>query len=198
MQQDVLDEKRVVATKRVYIPPHNSILVPARCEGSSELEERVVWPSREDLPVGVFTVKNQELDIPVMNSTGTPMILKEGEELEQWGTENWRSMWEEMNPLMMNNEIPHLDREERRNILYAQLKEGSKVEQLDDDLKQLVDEFEEAFALLDPELTGTDRAEIRAKMELEGEEQTHGLVKEGGTAFAAPASAVLLERYGPK
>ncbi|CAJ0598316.1 unnamed protein product [Cylicocyclus nassatus] len=35
-------------------------------------------------------------------------------------------------------------------------------------------------------------------MELEGEEQGHGPVKEGGTSFAAPASALLLERDGPK
>ncbi|CAJ0598183.1 unnamed protein product [Cylicocyclus nassatus] len=84
----------------------------ARCEGGSELEERAVWPSEEDLPVGVFTVKNQELDIPVMNTTEKPMILKEGEELGQWGTEKWKSKWEEMNPLMMDKEIPHLDREE--------------------------------------------------------------------------------------
>ncbi|CAJ0608728.1 unnamed protein product [Cylicocyclus nassatus] len=106
MQQDVLDGKRVVATKRVYIPPRNSILVPARCEGGSELEERVVRPSRKDLPVGVFTVKNQELDIPVMNTMEKPMIIKEGEELGQWGTEKWKSKWEEMNPLMMDSEIP--------------------------------------------------------------------------------------------
>ncbi|CAJ0606662.1 unnamed protein product [Cylicocyclus nassatus] len=223
-QQDVLDGKRVVVTKRVYIPPHNSILVPARCEGGSELEERVVWPSREDLPVGVFTVKNQELDIPVMNTTEKPMILKEGEELGQWGTEKWKSKWEEMNPLMMDKEIPHLDREERRNILYAQLREGSKIKFWKDGAvcmdpdglrkllrvayKRCIDwteficenegirrheridnyEFDRIY----------DAAFRRAKMELEGEEQGHGPVKEGGTAFAAPASALLLERDGPK
>ncbi|CAJ0606213.1 unnamed protein product [Cylicocyclus nassatus] len=82
-----------------------------------------MWPTREGLLAGVFTVKNQELDILVMNTLEKPMVLKEGEELGQWSTEYWKTKWGEMNPLMMSSEIPHLDREERCNILYAQLRE---------------------------------------------------------------------------
>ncbi|RCN39550.1 hypothetical protein ANCCAN_14522 [Ancylostoma caninum] len=67
-------DKRLMVAKRIYVPPHESALVEARCEGESEVEERVVWPKRDGLAAGVFKIRNQELEIPIMNNSEEPMI----------------------------------------------------------------------------------------------------------------------------
>ncbi|EYC34973.1 hypothetical protein Y032_1220g3764 [Ancylostoma ceylanicum] len=153
-------EKRVVVAKRIYIPPHASALVEARCEGESEVEERVVWPKREGLAAGVFKIRNQELDIPVMNSSAEPIILHEGEELGQWGTEKWKEGWEDLNPLMMDTTTHEINGEARQKVLYEQVRESSKVEQLSEEIKAVLDEFPDAFSVCDRELTGTNRVEM--------------------------------------
>ncbi|RCN34048.1 zinc knuckle [Ancylostoma caninum] len=123
-------DKRVVVAKRIYVPPHESVLVEARCEGDSEVEERVVWPKRDGLAAGVFKIRNQELDIPITNNSEEPMILREREEIGHWGTEKWKEGWEDLNPLMLDSGTQEIKVEGRQKLLYEQVKESSKVEKL--------------------------------------------------------------------
>ncbi|VDO18786.1 unnamed protein product [Heligmosomoides polygyrus] len=81
------DVQRVTVARRIYIPPYSKALVSARCEGDSEELECVVWPSKAGMAAGVCRVRDHEMDMPVINNTENPMILREGEVIGQWGTD---------------------------------------------------------------------------------------------------------------
>ncbi|KAL6727290.1 hypothetical protein Aduo_009180 [Ancylostoma duodenale] len=112
------------------------------------------------LAAGVFRIRNQELDIPIMNDSEEPMILREKEEIGHWGTEKWKEGWEDLNPLMMDSAVQDIKGEAGQKILYEQVRESSKVEQLSEKIKSVLDEFPDAFSVCDRELTGTNRVEM--------------------------------------
>ncbi|KHJ97255.1 zinc knuckle [Oesophagostomum dentatum] len=87
---------KVTVTKRVYVPPHSSLIISARCEVKEETTEKVVWSVREGLERSVYRICNPELKMPIVNDSEEPMILKEGEEIAHWGTEKWKENWDDL------------------------------------------------------------------------------------------------------
>ncbi|VDO71858.1 unnamed protein product [Heligmosomoides polygyrus] len=140
-------EERVVVTRRMYIPAHGRAMVSARCEGDCSDDERVVWPHKSGMAAGVFRIYDQRLEMPVINDSDEPMILKEGEEIGSWGTEKWRERWEDLNPLMMDSGSNAIDEDQRRKLLHEQVRESSGAKKLGDDIVAVLDEFRNAFSV---------------------------------------------------
>ncbi|KAL6726279.1 hypothetical protein Aduo_008267 [Ancylostoma duodenale] len=134
-------DKRVVVAKRTYVPPHESALVEARCEGESKVEKRVVWPGRDGSTASVLKVWNQKWDIPILNNGEKPMILQEGEEIARQGTKKWNEFRKDLNPLMTDTATHEIKGEARQRVL--QVAQGSKVEQLSEKKKAVPDELPE-------------------------------------------------------
>ncbi|EYC42135.1 hypothetical protein Y032_0541g3183 [Ancylostoma ceylanicum] len=95
-----------------------------------------------------------------MNTRDEPMILSAGEEIGQWGTEKWKESWEDLNPLMLDNAVDELSFEDRQRLLFDQIKTSSNVAEICADVRDVLDEFADAFAVCDRELTGTKIVEM--------------------------------------
>nr|CDJ98289.1 unnamed protein product [Haemonchus contortus] len=147
--------ERVVVARRMYIPPYGKALVSARHEGISD-GERILWPTKHGIAAGVFKITNQEVKVPMINNSEEPMILREGEEIGHWGTEKWREGIEDLRPLMMDSETHELTPEERRKVLHEQVRQSTGVDRLSEEVKNVLDEFPEAFSICDRELSKTD------------------------------------------
>ncbi|KAK6013292.1 hypothetical protein OSTOST_21449, partial [Ostertagia ostertagi] len=146
----------VKVAKRIYIPPHGSRVVSAHCDVGEQMTEGVLWPTR-GLSCGVFKIRNQKVEIPVVNHSEEPMILGRGEEIGHWGTEKWKEKWEAFNPCVLEDTGNRADSHERRALLIEQLRQSSNAKSLSEDILEVLDEFPEAFSVSDTELTGTDK-----------------------------------------
>nr|CDJ81915.1 Zinc finger domain containing protein [Haemonchus contortus] len=136
--------ERVVVARRMYIPPYGKALVSARHEGGSD-GERILWPTKDGFAAGVFKITNQEVKVPMINNSEEPMILREGEEIR---------------PLMMDSGTHELTPEERRKVLHEQVRQSTGVDRLSEEVKNVLDEFPEAFSICDRELSKTDRVKM--------------------------------------
>lgn len=72
---------------------------------------------------------------------------------------------EEFNPFMVADGERLNDGEERNALLYDQIKHSSSVECLPGDIKEILDEFSEAFSVADTELTQTNAVEMNIDTE---------------------------------
>ncbi|RCN24488.1 hypothetical protein ANCCAN_29814 [Ancylostoma caninum] len=122
--------------------------------------EGILWPSRQRVSNGVFKIQGEEFEVPVMNSKDEPMILRAGEEIGQWGTEKWKESWEDVNPLMLDSTANELSFAEKQKLPIEQIKTSSNVEENSEDVRDVLDEFGDAFAVCDRELTGTKVVEM--------------------------------------
>ncbi|KHJ87069.1 hypothetical protein OESDEN_13164 [Oesophagostomum dentatum] len=121
--------------KRVYIPSHGRAVVSSRCT-TNDVREGVLWPTRKGVTNGVFKIQNEELVVPVVNNTEEPMLLREGDELDHWGTEKWKETWEDANPLMLDSPAEEMSWEERQRLLFEQIKEGSKKSEISEEVQE--------------------------------------------------------------
>ncbi|VDL72315.1 unnamed protein product [Nippostrongylus brasiliensis] len=95
---------RVVISKRMYVPPRGVQTVQVRCSGElADVDERVIWFSAKGLEAGVYAIRGQSTEVPVVNRSDEPMLLREGEDVGYWGTEKWHDRWEEINPFLMES-----------------------------------------------------------------------------------------------
>ncbi|KAK6031472.1 hypothetical protein OSTOST_02375 [Ostertagia ostertagi] len=144
--------------KRLYVPPCDSALVPVKCEGDPKSEvERVIWPNKRGVELGVYAIKDQKTAIPVFNSSMEPLLLKEGEEIGHWGTDKWHERWEDCNPLISDegaNEV--LSEEERVEKLEELLLANTESLALDGELRGLLKKYSDTFSISDKELSQTE------------------------------------------
>ncbi|XGW13384.1 hypothetical protein V3C99_000035, partial [Haemonchus contortus] len=148
---------RVVVAERRYIPPGDTALVEVLCQGETECEaERVIWPSKQGVVAGVFTIKDRRTSIPVFNKSCQPILWKEGEEIGWWGTDKWVERWEEENQLSLDDRERNLSGPERVHVLEEVLVSNMESGKIDEDLQKLLRENAEAFAVSDQELSQTD------------------------------------------
>ncbi|KAK6044692.1 zinc knuckle, partial [Cooperia oncophora] len=111
-------EGKVAVVRRMYVPPHETALVEVRCEGNNkEIVDRVIWPSREGVAAGVYRIQDNQTKVPVINSCDQPILFKEGEEVGYWGTDKWHERWDDLNPLMPEEEGNKLKGHERMRRL---------------------------------------------------------------------------------
>ncbi|KAL6731330.1 hypothetical protein Aduo_002204 [Ancylostoma duodenale] len=106
------------------------------------MNEAVVWSSRKGVPSGVFKISDSSLTLPVMNDSDEPLVIEEGEELGRWSTDKWS--------------------EDRRKVLYEQIASNLASKLIDDDLANVLDKFEDVFAISDKELMRTNDFRQRA------------------------------------
>ncbi|VDL68809.1 unnamed protein product, partial [Nippostrongylus brasiliensis] len=153
--------KRVTVAKRVYVPPYGSGVVLAKCENAEEIQQCVIWPTIEGVDAGVCEVRSQQMKIPVVNCSDESMVLGEGEEIGYWGTEKWKQAAEGFKPLMICDNTERTESaEERKALLYEQIKQSAHMEELPADVQEVLDTFPDSFAVSDAELTQTDVVEM--------------------------------------
>ncbi|KAK6021282.1 hypothetical protein OSTOST_13047, partial [Ostertagia ostertagi] len=135
------DRGDVTVKERVYVPPRRVALVSVLCSGDRlEEVERVIWPTKEGVAAGVYSIRNQEAVVPVFNNSDEGLVLKQGEEVGRWGTDKWHQRWEELNPLKMDNGEHRWQGQERHT--------------------DLLTVHPDAFAVCERELSQTDMTEM--------------------------------------
>ncbi|KAK6024418.1 zinc knuckle [Ostertagia ostertagi] len=155
--KDEANESKVVVAERRYIPPGDTALVEVLCQGDRGGEvERVIWPCKHGIAAGVFTIKDRRTSLPVFNKSCQPILLKEGEDVGRWGTDKWLERWEEANPLLMGAREDNLRAPERLRVLEELIADNMEPGSMDEDLQRLLEEYAEAFAVSDQELSQTD------------------------------------------
>ncbi|VDP37330.1 unnamed protein product [Heligmosomoides polygyrus] len=97
--------RKVTVAKRIYIPPHGSGVVAAHCENGTEMQQCVIWPTKEGLDAGVCEVRDRHVRIPVVNRSGDAVVLGEGEEIGHWDTEKWKESVDGFNALMISDAL---------------------------------------------------------------------------------------------
>ncbi|EYC03420.1 hypothetical protein Y032_0094g2749 [Ancylostoma ceylanicum] len=161
MKKEPIYMGEVRVTQRTYIPPYQALLVPVQCDAIEDVAEIVLWPSKKGIPAGVFKISHSETVLPVTNTQDEPLLLKKGESVRHWGTEKWKENREDLGLLMLTKEKENLRAEERSETLLRQISENMKSEQVEEDLANLLREFQDSFAIADNELmTRTDLVEM--------------------------------------
>ncbi|KHJ87064.1 hypothetical protein OESDEN_13169, partial [Oesophagostomum dentatum] len=146
----------IKVARRVYIPPHQSMLVPVRCDPIDNDVEVVLWPTKLGVPAGVFKITHQETLLPVTNVQNEPLLLKEGESVGRVGSERWKENWEDLDPLVLAQVQENFTEQERVELLMQLIGSNMKSTSIDHDLRSLLEEFCDAFAVSDNELIRTD------------------------------------------
>ncbi|EYB97728.1 hypothetical protein Y032_0138g2082 [Ancylostoma ceylanicum] len=154
------ETNKVRVIKRTYIPPQSSALVTVHCNTSEEDTDYVLWATKEGVASGVYSIRNQQTTVPINNTTSSPLMLKEGEEVAYWGTEKLRENWRELTPTMMDTEDFEPDSTNRRFILHNQIAKNTKDGKIHPLIQEVLDEYSEAFSVCDKELTRTKLAEM--------------------------------------
>ncbi|WKX95326.1 hypothetical protein Q1695_012071 [Nippostrongylus brasiliensis] len=153
--------KRVTVAKRVYVPPFGSGVVVADCENAENIQQCAKWPTVKGVDAGVCEVRSQQARIPVVNCSDDAVVMAEGEEIGYWGTEKWKQSVEGFKPLMIcDNTEATSNAEERRVLLYEQIKRSAHMEDLPADIQEVLDTFPDSFAVSDAELTQSDVVEM--------------------------------------
>ncbi|KHJ97216.1 ATPase family protein [Oesophagostomum dentatum] len=104
-QQQPAKEGTARVSRRVLIQPYETKLVRVKCEGMDldGREEMVLWPSRKEVPSGVFSVTEREAKVPVFNAHSEPMLLSQEEELGSWGTNKWYDSIDDAGTMMLDS-----------------------------------------------------------------------------------------------
>ncbi|KAK6030980.1 zinc knuckle [Ostertagia ostertagi] len=155
------DRGDVTVKERVYVPPRRVALVSVLCSGDRlEEVERVIWPTKEGVAAGVYSIRNQEAVVPVFNNSDEGLVLKQGEEVGRWGTDKWHQRWEELNPLKMDNGEHMWQGQERLERLTELIEINTEAGHLDEGIRHLLTLHSDAFAVCERELSQTDMAEM--------------------------------------
>ncbi|KAK6026331.1 zinc knuckle, partial [Ostertagia ostertagi] len=148
---------KVLVVGRRYIPPRDKALVEVFCEGEESCtSEKVLWPSRQGMAAGVYTIREKKTTVPIHNNSNEPMLLKEGDQVGYWDTDKWHGSCE--NPLMPVEEEDKLTGPERIRELEALISVNMEGGQMDRDVQKLVKDYADAFSISDQELSQTDLA----------------------------------------
>ncbi|KAK6009981.1 zinc knuckle [Ostertagia ostertagi] len=155
------DRGDVTVKERVYVPPRRVALVSVLCSGDRlEEVERVIWPTKEGVAAGVYSIRNQEAVVPVFNNSDEGLVLKQGEEVGRWGTDKWHQRWEELNPLKMDNGEHMWQGQERLERLTELIEINTEAGHLDEGIRHLLTLHSDAFAVCERELSQTDMTEM--------------------------------------
>ncbi|KAK6021093.1 zinc knuckle, partial [Ostertagia ostertagi] len=152
---------KVTVARRAYIPPYSSALVQARCNVGENPVERVIWPASNGIAAGVFKIENNECAIPIINEGSEPMMFREGDEIGHWSTDKWREGWdEEFKPTILEERCSGLGLQARKQKLFEQISQNRSSTEIPEDIRKLVEEKGEAFAVCDQELSATSEVEM--------------------------------------
>ncbi|KAK6022565.1 hypothetical protein OSTOST_11735 [Ostertagia ostertagi] len=151
---------KVTVARRAYIPPYSSALVQARCNVGENPVERVIWPASNGIAAGVFKIENNECVIPIINEGSEPMMFREGEEIGHWSTDKWREGWDEVKPTILEERCSGLELQARKQKLFEQISQNRSSTEIPEDIRKLVEEKGEAFAVCDQELSATSEVEM--------------------------------------
>nr|CDJ95103.1 gag, pol and env protein precursor [Haemonchus contortus] len=151
---------KVTVARRTYIPPYSSAVVQARCDIDEGSVERVIWPISNGMAAGVFKIENCECAIPVINEKSEPMMWREGDEIGHWSTEKWREGWDELKPALLEERGSILEPMARKQKLLEQIAQNRSSKEIPEDIRILLEEKREAFAVCDQELSATSEVEM--------------------------------------
>ncbi|EYC11418.1 hypothetical protein Y032_0050g1903 [Ancylostoma ceylanicum] len=160
------DTARVV--QRVTIPPYKTAWVRVGCEKSETGEERILWPSRKEVADGVFKITNQEAKVPIFNPSEEAIVLRKNEELGTWVSDKWHDTLDDTNTTMLDSGGLEIEGGVRREELREQIKKNRVTEVIEQDIENVLEEYPDAFAISDKELTQTELV----KMEINTGENT--------------------------
>uniref|UniRef100_A0A7I5E602 RNA-directed DNA polymerase n=1 Tax=Haemonchus contortus TaxID=6289 RepID=A0A7I5E602_HAECO len=151
---------KVTVARRTYIPPYSSAVVQARCDIDEGSAERIIWPISNGMAAGVFKIENCECAIPVISKKSEPMMWREGDEIGHWSTEKWREGWDELKPALLEERGSILEPMARKQKLLEQIAQNRSSKEIPEDIRILLEEKREAFAVCDQELSATSEVEM--------------------------------------
>ncbi|XGW19064.1 hypothetical protein V3C99_003128 [Haemonchus contortus] len=150
-------ENKVMVAERRYIPPRETALVNVVCGGERDaVTERVIWSCKQGVEAGLYSIKDQKTVLPVFNKSDQPMVLKMGEEVGYWNTDKWHEKWEDFNQLMSSEKGNKMTQPERRRLLEELITKNMETSSIDNDVRKLLNGYEEVFAVSDEELCQTN------------------------------------------
>ncbi|XGW04219.1 hypothetical protein V3C99_015402, partial [Haemonchus contortus] len=150
-------KNKVMVAERRYIPPRETALVNVVCEGERDaVTERVIWSCKQGVEAGLYSIKDQKTVLPVFNKSDQPMVLKMGEEVGYWNTDKWHERWEDFNQLMSSEKGNKMTQPERRRLLEELITKNMETSSIDNDVRKLLNGYEEVFAVSDEELCQTN------------------------------------------
>uniref|UniRef100_A0A7I4Z693 Retrotransposon protein, putative, unclassified n=1 Tax=Haemonchus contortus TaxID=6289 RepID=A0A7I4Z693_HAECO len=89
-----------------------------------------------------------------------PVMWREGDEIGHWSTEKWRVGWDELKPTLLEERGPTLEPMARKQKLLEQIAQNRSSKETPEDIRILLEEKREAFAVCDQELSVTSEVEM--------------------------------------
>ncbi|KIH55425.1 hypothetical protein ANCDUO_14417 [Ancylostoma duodenale] len=146
---------KVTIKNRVFVPP--KAIKTITLATASTLYEPMFWSSHPLLSHGVCKVScDGELEIPVLNNTEETVVFRKGGVVGECSENEWRESTQIEAEGDLRDLLPRQiwrTPEERMKELFSNLPNSSA---LPEDMKQIICEHSEAFAVVDAELTQTD------------------------------------------
>ncbi|KIH55907.1 hypothetical protein ANCDUO_13923 [Ancylostoma duodenale] len=150
--------ENVRSLRRVYMSPYTCCLIHAQCE--KDEGEVVMWSSKRGVLTGVLKIADKGLTLPIVNDGEDPLIIENGEELGKWSTDKWSEGWENMDLAVSGTASENLGQEDRAALLSEKIAPNLAPKVIEQDLADVLDEFEDVFAVSDREVFAVSDREL--------------------------------------
>ncbi|EYC14487.1 hypothetical protein Y032_0040g234 [Ancylostoma ceylanicum] len=140
----------------------NGIIVPPGCVAAVKVEgpghgSCLFRSQTERIDSGVCLVKQNQADIPIVNRGSEPWVIQKGEQLGEWSTESWVDpKVADIPGDMLSLSQPIMANADRVASLITILDLSRKAGPMPDEIRRVVGEYHDVFAISDLELTQTN------------------------------------------
>ncbi|EYC19204.1 hypothetical protein Y032_0025g1233 [Ancylostoma ceylanicum] len=140
----------------------NRIIVPPGCVATVKVEgpghgSCLFWSQTERIESGVCLVKQNQADIPIVNRGSEPWVIQKGEQLGEWSTDSWVDpKVADIPGDMLSLNQPIMADADRVASLITILDLNRKAGPMPDEIRRVVGEYHDVFAISDLELTQTN------------------------------------------
>ncbi|KAK6036368.1 zinc knuckle [Cooperia oncophora] len=142
--------------RRVVVGPGKVATV--KISGGFSKGACIFWSKNPRIESGVCQVDEGKAELSVINKGSEPWVIGRGEDLGRWSTETWVDprIADVPSDMMILRQPAVLQDAERIHVLLDILNKNRKAGNLPDEMRRVIEEYSDVFAISDTELTQTD------------------------------------------